>query len=371
MQIDIVPRLFELVGPERRRPLVEGLPLLGLPSAASCCRSRARSSAGSTSSRSAFLLAAHLAALRLHRVADPAASAAARCSSGRSGSARSMQPFTALKFRTMKVDTDDDRAPRVHPRDDGRERDADGERPLQARAARRDHAVRPLAAQDEPRRAAAADQRPARRDVARRPAACLAYETELFEPHHFERFLRPGRDHRALAGDRARPLHVRRSARARRRLRARLVARPRPACCCSGRRSQLLRQRKGTADEHGPAPRRCRRPRLLGPEPRPQPARTRATPRSPAICDLDAGRARARSAGATRPSARRRSFDERARRPDGRRGRDRDPRLDARAARRCAALEAGKHVFVEKPLAASSAEARAADRRSPPTAASC
>ena len=35
------------------------------------------------------------------------------------------------------------------------------------------------------------------------PRPCIAYETEFFEPHHFERFLVPAGDHRPLAGRRA------------------------------------------------------------------------------------------------------------------------------------------------------------------------
>ena len=105
-----------------------------------------------------------------------------------------------------------------------------------------------------------------------------------------------------------------------------------------------------------------RRPRLLGPEPRPQPprARRRRGRRWSATCAT--GRARARSA--------RRYPARRARRPTSTtssptptstpsRSRRRSPRTIELAA---AALEAGKHVFVEKPLAASSARGARADR---------
>ena len=42
-----------------------------------------------------------------------------------------------------------------------------------------------------PRRVAAVDQRAPRGDVACRTSPCIPYETEFFEPHHFDRFLVP------------------------------------------------------------------------------------------------------------------------------------------------------------------------------------
>ena len=50
----------------------------------------------------------------LHRVADQARLARARCSSARRGSGMDMRAFTALKFRTMRVGHRRRRAPRVH-----------------------------------------------------------------------------------------------------------------------------------------------------------------------------------------------------------------------------------------------------------------
>ena len=62
-----------------------------------------------------------------------------------------MRPFTVLKFRTMRVDTDQD----VHRRYIETTRDAPGlaerERPLQAGSRRLGHAGRPVPSQDEPR----------------------------------------------------------------------------------------------------------------------------------------------------------------------------------------------------------------------------
>ncbi len=59
------------------------------------------------------------------------------------------------------------------------------------------------------------------------PRPCLAYETEHFAPHHYERFLAPAGHHRPLAGDGAGARQLRRGARDGRRLRSRLVARTR------------------------------------------------------------------------------------------------------------------------------------------------
>ena len=115
---------------------------------------------------------------------------------------------------------------------------------------------------------------------------------------------------------------------------------------------------------------RRRRSWLLGAEPRPEPRgvarlRGRLSLRPPARSHWR------RSLGAT-PSVpcttRLRGDPARRRRSTRSRSRRRFPRTHSLA---MAALEAGKHVFVEKPLAASSEQVDRADRRSPRRRASC
>ena len=124
-----------------------------------------------------------------------------------------MREFTALKFRTMRVDTDDSDAPEFIEVDDELQCSAYCERSVQARPRGLRHTVRRLAPQHEPRRATATVN-VLRGDMSLvGPSPCLPYETENFEPHHFERFLVPA----GLTGlwqvtARAR-CHLRRSAR--------------------------------------------------------------------------------------------------------------------------------------------------------------
>ena len=149
------------------------------------CRSSASRRRGSRARRSlikrvvdvvgaAFVLAADRAALRVSprsgsSVDSPGPGLLPPDAARASNSGRSR----ALKFRTMSVGhrRRTSTASTSEQHDETPTRRSNGERALQARARRRRHRVRPLAAQDEPRRAAAADQRAARRHVARRPAA--------------------------------------------------------------------------------------------------------------------------------------------------------------------------------------------------------
>src|SRR5262245_3464728 len=86
-----------------------------------------------------------------------------------------------------------------------------------------------MAAEDEPRRAPAADQRVERRHVARRAPALPAVRDRAFSATPVRAFPRPLGHHRPLAGRRAGPVDLRRGARHGRRLRSGLVARPRSA----------------------------------------------------------------------------------------------------------------------------------------------
>ena len=267
----------------------------------------------------------------------------------------------------MRVDTDDGVAPRLHQVDDER-RPAATATASTSSSARTPSRVRPLAARDEPRRAAAADQRPARRHVARRPAPVHPVRDRALRAAPLRALPRPAGPHRALAGDRARALDLRRGARHGRRLRARLVARARPAAALphapdgarpEGERRERASHRLAPTGRRRVGAGRRRRPRLLGPEPRPQPprasrrrTRSRSATREPSALDA--------SVAAIRRCARPRDFDERARRPRDRRGRDRDAGLAPLRARRGGAA---------RPASTSSSRSRSPARR--PRASSC
>ena len=191
------------------------------------------------------------------------------------------------------------------------------------------------------------------------PRPCIAYETEHFHAHHFERFLVPAgitglwqvtaRAHstfgEALDMDVA--------------VRARLVARSRPRAACSARRCM-------SSDSEGQ-----RRDSTVRTTPVASPSSGSATgartssatstssraPSCVSVCDLRRERARRRSRA---PLSGVRDDDELRRRCSA------DPTIEAVAIATPVSTHhelalrpstAGKHVFVEKPLAASSSEA--------------
>ena len=183
------------------------------------------------------------------------------------------------------------------------------------------------------------------------PRPCIEYETEFFQPHHFDRFLVPQGTHRALAGHRTRELHLRRGAGDGRRLRARLVARARSP-------PPLPNTHRDAPSAEG----RPHEPRFASPSSasaiggrtwlgtfRSSSARARARSATPTTSAWNPPRG-----ASPRPSAHDRFESVLA-----------DDTIDAVVIATSvsshyplgrAALEAGKHVFVEKPLAASSAE---------------
>ena len=189
VQFDLVPRLFELVGPRVDLHTVEGLPLVGLPPARIQRTSRLLKRGLDVVGATLGLLAtAPLFAFIAWRVR--------RDSPGpvffrQERLGMDMHPFTALKFRTMRVGTDDS----VH-----REyiratmsADAEVERNGVYKLDRGDAITR----SGRWLRGTSLDELPQLINVLRGemslvgPRPCLQYETEHFSPQHFERFLVP------------------------------------------------------------------------------------------------------------------------------------------------------------------------------------
>jgi exopolysaccharide biosynthesis polyprenyl glycosylphosphotransferase len=190
VQIDLVPRLFELVGPRVTVHSVEGLPLLGLPPnhASPVARALKRTIDLTVSALALITLAPLFAyiALRIRLDSDgPVFFRQTRLGTN-------MKEFTALKFRTMKVDTDQSvHRPAVH-------RSRSGSADLNETGG-----VYKLEPADavigfgRGLRRTGLDELPQLINVLRGdmslvgPRPCLPYETENFEPHHLERFAMP------------------------------------------------------------------------------------------------------------------------------------------------------------------------------------
>lgn len=189
VQVDIVPRLFEIVGPTVGVHSVEGLPLFGLApvkiSRSSQAIKRLVDVVGSLFGLLALAPLFVYIAWRIRRDSPgPVFFRQTRLG-------MNMREFTTLKFRTMKVDTKDDehrdfikaiRSASALPQ-------ANGLYKLE-----RDDAITPFGRW---LRRTSLDELPQLINVLRGdmslvgPRPCIPYETETFEPHHFERFLVP------------------------------------------------------------------------------------------------------------------------------------------------------------------------------------
>ena len=189
VQIDLVPRLFEAVGPVAGVHLVEGMPLVGLPplQQSRAARSVKRALDLAVASAALVLVSPLLAfvALRIKRDSPgPVFFRQERLGEGQ-------RPFTVLKFRTMFADTDD--APH---RDYIRKIMDSGALPNENSLYKleRPKDITPFGLW---LRRTSVDELPQLINVVRGemslvgPRPCLSYETELFEPHHFDRFLVP------------------------------------------------------------------------------------------------------------------------------------------------------------------------------------
>ena len=189
VQVDIVPRLFEAVGPHVKMHAVESLPLVGQPTPKRFPGSR-------TIKRCADVVGAGLLLLLASPFLAYAAWRIRRESPGpilfrQERIGQRMRPFTFLKFRTMRTDVDTS----VHREyikqtmSAGAAAGANGLYKLD-----RDDAVTPFGRF---LRRTSLDELPQLWNVVRGdmslvgPRPCLDYEIEEFAPHHFERFLVP------------------------------------------------------------------------------------------------------------------------------------------------------------------------------------
>ena len=186
VQIDVVPRLYEVVGPRVDVHAVEGLPLVGLPPTRLSPSSRILKRSLDVFGASLGLLftAPLFAYIALRVRLDSAGPVLFR--QPRLGV--NMKEFNALKFRTMKIGTTDaeHRAYITQVMSPSSTAATNGIYKLD-----RSDAVTPVGRW---LRKTSLDELPQLINVLRGdmslvgPRPCLPYETELFRPHHFERF---------------------------------------------------------------------------------------------------------------------------------------------------------------------------------------
>jgi exopolysaccharide biosynthesis polyprenyl glycosylphosphotransferase len=189
VQIDLVPRLFELIGPRVAVHMVEALPLIGLPPARLTPSSRIVKRVIDVVGAAVLLLAtaplfAYIA-LRI-RLDSPGPILFRQTRLG-----LGMREFTALKFRTMKLDAD----PAVHR--------AYLRETMTAQAEAGANGIYKLDRSDVVTRAGrwlrrtSLDELPQLINVLRGdmslvgPRPCIPYEAEHFNTHQLERFLVP------------------------------------------------------------------------------------------------------------------------------------------------------------------------------------
>jgi exopolysaccharide biosynthesis polyprenyl glycosylphosphotransferase len=189
VQIDLVPRLFESVGPKVRLHTIEGLPLVGLPPGR----------LSPLSLRLKRMIDIVLALVGLAITSPLFVYIAIRVKRDSAGPVffrqerlgQSMQPFMALKFRSMRVDTDQD-THREYVHSTMSFRSTAGSNGLYKLD--RQDSITPFGGW---LRKTSLDELPQLINILRGdmsavgPRPCIAYETEAFQPHHFERFLVP------------------------------------------------------------------------------------------------------------------------------------------------------------------------------------
>ncbi len=189
VQIDVVPRLFELIDLRATMHWVEGMPLLGLPrkrpARGSLIAKRAIDIAGAGVGLLALSPLLAFIALRV-RLDSPGPIIFRQTRLG-----ENMKEFTAFKFRTMKVDTDDS----VHR--------AYIQQSMSPQAVTNENGLYKLDRSDSVTkfgfwlRRTSLDELPQLVNVLRGhmslvgPRPCIPYEAETFAPHHLRRFSVP------------------------------------------------------------------------------------------------------------------------------------------------------------------------------------
>ena len=189
VRVDVVPRLFEVIGPRSGLPHVEGVPLVGIvPRPRSAVSMRLKRAIDVVVAGIGLVVAAPVfawAAWRIPReTPGPVLFRQTRLGDG-------MAEFTMLKFRTMRTDTD--AAPHrayVEATMNGGTAVGTGELYKMDRSDEVTPTGRWL-------RRTSLDELPQLINVLRGtmslvgPRPCLAYETDHFQPHHYERFQVP------------------------------------------------------------------------------------------------------------------------------------------------------------------------------------
>jgi exopolysaccharide biosynthesis polyprenyl glycosylphosphotransferase len=189
VQVDVVPRLFEIVGPKVGVHTIEGLPLIGIPPVRLSGLSRAaKRSIDVACSVIGLVVLAPLMLLIAWRIK--------RDSPGpvffrQTRLGINMQPFTALKFRTMRVDAD------VSQHREYIQSTMDRYAPAGQNGLfklTQDDAITGVGRR---LRSTSLDELPQLINILRGemslvgPRPCIPYETENFAPHQFDRFLVP------------------------------------------------------------------------------------------------------------------------------------------------------------------------------------
>jgi exopolysaccharide biosynthesis polyprenyl glycosylphosphotransferase len=189
VRVDVVPRLFEMIGPGAGLPEIEGVPLVAIPP-------RSRPVAAAWMKRGIDIAGATLALILAAPVFLWAWWRIPRDSPGpvffrQTRLGRDMQEFTMLKFRTMITDADES------SHRDYVERAMNAEQPVAAGELYKLDSGEVVTATGRLLRRTSLDELPQLINVLQGtmslvgPRPCLPYETAHFSDHHYERFSVP------------------------------------------------------------------------------------------------------------------------------------------------------------------------------------